>query len=94
VMNDSGTTGDTTKCDMCHVNGSEGVFPIGKNPVLNTQGPLSPEPATSAACLACHRATSSLAHAVSQTDPKFGESCDVCHATGKAFDVNQVHAGK
>jgi OmcA/MtrC family decaheme c-type cytochrome len=94
VMNATGSTGDTAKCYMCHVNTSEANLPIGKNPVLNTQGPLSPEPATTAACMACHRSQSSLAHAVSQTDPKFGESCDVCHATGAAFDVNQVHAGK
>jgi cytochrome c5 len=38
--------------------------------------------------------TSAFAHAVSQTDPKFGETCDVCHATGQAFDVDVVHAGK
>jgi len=35
-----------------------------------------------------------MAHSVSQTDPKFGESCDVCHAAGTAFDVLQEHAGK
>ena len=29
-----------------------------------------------------------------ETDPKFGESCDVCHATGAAFDVLKEHAGK
>jgi len=94
VMDSTGTTGDTTKCYMCHVNSSEANFPIGKNPVLNPQGLLSPMPATTAACTACHQNTSALAHAVSQTDPKFGESCDVCHATGAAFDVDVVHAGK
>jgi hypothetical protein len=35
-----------------------------------------------------------MAHAVSATDPKFGESCDVCHAAGTTADVLQVHAGK
>jgi cytochrome c5 len=37
---------------------------------------------------------SALAHAVAQTDPKFGESCDVCHAAGADFDVTKEHAGK
>jgi OmcA/MtrC family decaheme c-type cytochrome len=94
VMGPTGSVGDTAKCDMCHVNGSEANFPIGKNAVLDTQGPLSPVPATTAACTACHMKISSLAHAVAQTDPKFGESCDVCHATGADFDVAKMHAGK
>jgi OmcA/MtrC family decaheme c-type cytochrome len=94
AMSSTGAVGDTAKCDMCHVNNSETVFPIGKNSVIDPQGKLSPVPATTAACTACHLKTSALAHAVSQTDPKFGESCDVCHATGAAFDVLKEHAGK
>jgi OmcA/MtrC family decaheme c-type cytochrome len=93
-MGPSGAVQDTAKCYMCHVNGSEAVLPIGKNPVVNPQGPLNPEPATTAACTACHLDTNSLAHAVSNTDSKFGESCDVCHGTGAAFDATQVHAGQ
>ena len=94
AMGPTGAVADTAKCYMCHVNGSEANFPIGKNPVADTQGLLNPAPATTSACTACHQAKSTLAHAVSQTDPKFGESCDVCHGTGAAFDVDQVHAGK
>ena len=94
TMSPTGTTGDTAKCDMCHVNNSETVFPEGLNNVLDTQGPLSPIPATTSACTACHQNKSALAHAQAQTDPKFGESCDVCHASGAAYDVQQVHAGK
>jgi len=90
----TGTPGDTTNCAMCHTGGSEAVFPIGKNPVLDPQGLLSPAPATTSACTACHLNTSAYAHAVSQTDPKFGESCDVCHASGMQFDVDAVHAGQ
>ena len=86
--------GDTAKCYMCHVNNSEAVFPIGKNNVLDTQGRISPAPATTSACTACHLKLSALSHAVSQTDPKFGESCDVCHAQGTDFDVLKEHAGK
>jgi hypothetical protein len=79
---------------MCHVNGSEANFPIAKNNVLDPQGLLSPAPATTSACTACHLKTSAFAHAVSQTDPKFGESCNVCHGPGTQFDVDAVHAGK
>jgi OmcA/MtrC family decaheme c-type cytochrome len=94
TMGPTGSVGDTAKCDMCHVNNSETVFPIGKNNVADTQGLLNPAPATTSACTACHQNKSALAHAVSNTDPKFGESCDVCHAAGAEFDVNKVHAGK
>jgi OmcA/MtrC family decaheme c-type cytochrome len=94
TMGPTGTTGDTAKCDLCHVNRSEANLPIGKNAVLDTQGPVSPAAATTSACTACHQNVSALSHAISQTDPKFGESCDVCHGTGAAFDVAQVHAGQ
>ncbi len=94
VMGPTGSVGDTAKCDMCHVNNSETVFPIGKNAVADTQGKLNPAPATTSACTACHQNTSALAHSVAQTDPKFGESCDVCHDSGAAFDVQKVHAGQ
>jgi OmcA/MtrC family decaheme c-type cytochrome len=94
AMTPSGGVADTAKCYMCHVNSSEANFPIGKNAVADTQGLLNPAPATTSACTACHQNKSALAHAAAQTDPKFGESCDVCHGTGAAFDVDQVHAGQ
>ena len=93
AMSSTGATGDTAKCYMCHVNDSQANFPIGLNAVADTQGLLNPAPATTSACTACHQTKSALAHAVSQTN-QFGESCDVCHGTGAAFDVDQVHAGK
>ena len=37
-MTPTGGVGDTAKCYMCHVNGSEAVFPIGKNNVTDPQG--------------------------------------------------------
>ena len=90
----TGRPGDTTNCAMCHVNGSEAVFPIGKNAVKDPGAAMDPAPATTAACAACHVTKSNMAHMASQSDPKFGESCDVCHATGKEFDVLKEHAGK
>lgn len=94
TMDPTGAVADTAKCAMCHVNNSETVFPIGLNAVADTQGLLNPAPATTSACTACHQNKSALAHAASQTDPRFGESCDVCHSAGTDFDVDKVHAGK
>jgi OmcA/MtrC family decaheme c-type cytochrome len=94
AMSLEGGVHDTTDCSMCHTGGSEAVFPEGKNAVTDPEGLLNPAPATTSACTACHLNTSAFAHAVSQTDPKFGETCDVCHGSGQAFDVDAVHAGK
>jgi OmcA/MtrC family decaheme c-type cytochrome len=94
AMGPTGATRDTAQCYMCHTNNSEAVFPEGLTPVTDPQGLVNPAPATTSACTSCHLNTSAMAHAVSQTDPKFGESCDVCHAAGTAFDVLQEHAGK
>jgi OmcA/MtrC family decaheme c-type cytochrome len=94
AMTPTGGVGDTAKCYMCHVNNSEAVFPIGLNNVTDPQGRISPVAATTSACTACHQNLSALAHSVSQTDAKFGESCDVCHAAGTDFDVLKEHAGK
>ncbi|HTS24584.1 MAG TPA: OmcA/MtrC family decaheme c-type cytochrome [Bryobacteraceae bacterium] len=94
AMSPTGAVHDTTNCSLCHSGGSEAVFPIGKNPVTDPQGLLNPAPTTTSACTACHLNTSAMAHAQAQTDPKFGESCDVCHGSGAAYDVDQVHAGK
>lgn len=94
AMSPNGTTGDTAKCAMCHVNGSELNLPVGLNNVVDPQGLLNPAPATTSACTACHQQKSAVAHAVLSTDARFGESCDVCHGSGAEFDVDKVHAGK
>jgi len=94
AMGPTGATQDTALCYLCHANGSEAVLPIGKNAVSDPQGLLNPAPATTSACTACHLAQSAYAHASANTDPKFGESCDVCHGAGAAFDATEVHAGQ
>lgn len=94
VMGPTGAVADTAKCGMCHVNGSEAIFPIGLNAVTDPQGLWTPAPATTSACTACHLNKSALAHASAQTDPKFGESCDVCHGSDAVNSVGSVHAGK
>jgi OmcA/MtrC family decaheme c-type cytochrome len=94
AMGPTGAPYDTAQCYNCHVNGSESVLPIGKNAVVDPQGLLNPAPATTSACTACHLNQSAFAHASSNSDPKFGESCDICHGTGRAFEATQVHAGQ
>jgi OmcA/MtrC family decaheme c-type cytochrome len=94
AMGPTGAVYDTAECYVCHANGSEAVLPIGKNPVVDPQGLLNPAPTTTSACTACHLNQSAFAHAQSNTDPKFGESCDICHSAGAPYDATHVHAGQ
>ena len=94
AMGPTGAVQDTAECYVCHVNGSESVLPIGKNAVVDPQGLLNPAPTTTSACTACHLNQSAFAHASVNTDPKFGESCDICHGTGGVYAATQVHAGQ
>ncbi|MCL4489278.1 MAG: OmcA/MtrC family decaheme c-type cytochrome [Chloroflexi bacterium] len=84
--------GDRRDCSKCHVNGSE-ELPLGAN-LLSLTTPrdyiTTTQPET-AACLACHTAKSTAAHALSNT-ATFGESCDVCHGREADFSVDKVHA--
>jgi OmcA/MtrC family decaheme c-type cytochrome len=94
AMGPTGAVQDTAECYMCHTGGSESVLPIGKNAVTDPQGLLNPAPATTSACTACHLNQSAFAHAQANTDPKFGESCDVCHGASGAYSATAVHAGQ
>jgi OmcA/MtrC family decaheme c-type cytochrome len=90
-MSPQGTPGDTRNCALCHVNDTQANLPVGLNAVVNPQGWINPEQATAAACSGCHVTKSDAAHFQSMTSA-LGESCTVCHESGAAFDVNQVHA--
>jgi OmcA/MtrC family decaheme c-type cytochrome len=87
----AGAVGDVQNCGMCHVNGSEANLPVGLNNVTTPQGYGNPTPPVTAACTACHATQPAYSHAVANTTA-LGESCNVCHASGAAFDVDQVHA--
>jgi OmcA/MtrC family decaheme c-type cytochrome len=87
----SGQANYMQNCSMCHVNGSEANLPVGLNNVVNPQGWINPEGATATACSGCHVAKDAAAHFLSMTS-SLGESCTVCHQSGAAFDVDQVHA--
>ena len=92
AMSPTGAAGDTRNCAMCHAAGSEQTLPYLKNNVVDPQGPVSPVAAITSACTGCHADIPVAAHALSQTDPKLGESCTICHKTGAEFGVAKVHA--
>jgi OmcA/MtrC family decaheme c-type cytochrome len=91
AMGPTGAATDTANCSLCHVNGSEQTLPLGKNAVTDPQGPLNPIQAISSACTGCHVTLPDAAHTLANTD-SLGESCTVCHASGAAYAVSQVHA--
>jgi OmcA/MtrC family decaheme c-type cytochrome len=90
-LSPQGSPGDTRNCEICHINGSQANLPVGLNNVVNPQGWINPEAATAAACSGCHVTQGEASHFLSMTS-SLGESCNVCHASGSTFDVNQVHA--
>ena len=87
----AGSVGNVQACTMCHVNGSEANLPVGLQNVVTPQGYENPTPPVTAACMTCHATKPEFSHAVANTTT-FGESCTACHASGAAFDVDQVHA--
>jgi OmcA/MtrC family decaheme c-type cytochrome len=91
ALSPTGAATDTENCSLCHVNGSEQNLPLGKNPVIDPQGPVNPNPAISSACSGCHVDLPATSHMLSNTT-SLGEACTVCHSSGAAFAVDQVHA--
>ena len=92
AMSSTGSAGDTRNCSVCHTGGSEANLPLGKNQILDPQGPINPVNAITGACTGCHADIPVAVHALSQTDPKLGESCTICHKTGAQFSIGSVHA--
>ena len=90
AMGPNGQT-DTRNCTLCHVNSSELNLPSGLNSVIDPQGPINPVQPITSACTGCHADIATASHALSNTN-QLGESCAVCHASGSAFAVDQVHA--
>ena len=87
----NGAVGNVRSCDMCHVNGSEQILPVGLNDVRTPNSILTTTPATTAACTACHATKPTLSHAVANTT-QFGESCTACHGPNAEFAPDKVHA--
>ena len=65
--------------------------PDGLNPVIDPQGPINPIQPISSACTGCHVDLPAASHTLSNTT-SLGEACAVCHGSGAAYAVDQVHA--
>jgi OmcA/MtrC family decaheme c-type cytochrome len=91
AMSPTGVATDTRNCSLCHVKSSEQNLPIGKNAVMDPQGPINPVQAVASACSGCHVDLPSASHFLANTTT-LGESCTVCHSAGAAYAVDQVHA--
>jgi len=94
AMSPSGSATDLANCAMCHVKSSEqnDLNLTGLNPVTDPQGLINPVQAFTSACTGCHVGVAPASHALSNTT-SLGEACAVCHTSGAAFAVDQVHAG-
>ena len=91
ALTPTGNATDLANCSLCHVNSSEQNLPIGLNPVVDPQGFINPVQATASACSGCHVDQAAASHFLANTTT-LGEACAVCHATGAAYAVGQVHA--
>jgi len=88
-------TGEATylgNCAFCHANDSQQTLPTGLNMVSDPQGWINPTVGpTASACSGCHAGKPASSHFLANSN-SLGESCDVCHASGAQFSVDQVHA--
>ena len=93
ALSPTGSATDTENCSLCHVGSSEqnDLALTGLNPVTDPQGPINPVQPFTSACTGCHMDIATASHALSNTTV-LGEACNVCHGTGGAYAVDQVHA--
>ncbi len=93
ALSPTGAATDLANCSLCHVNSSEqnDLALTGLLPVTDPQGPINPVQPFTSACTGCHMDIATASHALSNTT-SLGEACNVCHGTGGAYAVDQVHA--
>jgi OmcA/MtrC family decaheme c-type cytochrome len=93
ALSPTGAATDTRNCSLCHVNSTEqnDLTLTGLNPVTDPQGPVNPNQPFSSACSGCHVDLPAASHMLSNTTT-LGEACAVCHTSGAAYAVDQVHA--
>jgi OmcA/MtrC family decaheme c-type cytochrome len=93
AMSPTGSATYMQNCSLCHVNSSEqnDLTISGLNPVTDPQGWINPNQPFASACGGCHVSKTEAAHFLANTD-SLGESCAVCHSSGAAYAVDQVHA--
>jgi cytochrome c5 len=93
ALSPTGAALDTQNCSLCHVNSTEqnDLALTGLLPVTDPQGPINPVQPFTSACTGCHGDIATASHALSNTTV-LGEACNVCHGSGAAYAVDQVHA--
>jgi OmcA/MtrC family decaheme c-type cytochrome len=93
ALSPTGAATDTENCSLCHVNSTEqnDLTLTGLNQVTDPQGPVNPNGPFSSACSGCHVTIAEASHMLSNTTV-LGEACAVCHTSGAAYAVDQVHA--
>jgi OmcA/MtrC family decaheme c-type cytochrome len=93
ALSPTGAATDTENCSLCHINSSEqtDVALTGLNLVVDPQGPVNPNTPIASACSGCHVDLPAASHMLSNTT-SLGEACAVCHSSGAAYAVDQVHA--
>lgn len=91
AMSPTGAATDTRNCSLCHVKSSEQSLPLGLNAAVDPQGPINSIQPISSACSGCHVNLPAASHMLSNTTT-LGEACTVCHSSGAAFAVDQMHA--
>lgn len=85
--------GDLRVCTTCHVNNSYLPENIGAAAAVASPGSFSPTtPPISAACQGCHDDAATAAHTLTNTSPRLGESCVICHGADDTFSVDKVHS--
>lgn len=86
--------GELNRCQNCHVSGSYDLpLPSGVQPTIITQGGtvVSDILPVRSVCTSCHDTTAVAGHAELQTTATDIETCEVCHGSGREFDVTAVH---
>mgnify|MGYP000267552835 FL=1 len=92
--------GELKDCTTCHINGAYTLpLPLVREPIKTSSSTYST--AIGAVCSGCHDSAIAKSHMVTAGSAAFDvefdsaasmvESCDVCHGSGKAADVDVVH---
>lgn len=87
--------GEGADCGKCHDKNTyllplpEGALPMNvtlKGQVVSTTQPVA------AVCTGCHDSTPTKGHTALNTTQENTETCTVCHAEGREFEVSKVHS--
>ena len=92
---------DRRECTRCHVDEASYDLPLSpdllpaRTVTLDSAGAVASTnytPPTTNACVGCHDAPATLAHAETMTTALGAEACASCHASGSSFGMDVVHA--